>query len=373
MEHGNLTRCVSLSKFHFQGPCRLIECFDNELIPFGVNERMKYQTGITRVEIITVAVILLISAGLLLPWIYNQRGRSQRTFCESRQMVIAKGLFVKSVDTPFFPGFREVQATLDNGVNVETSWVFPLLPYVHPLGTELAEEMKLKKAAELSQSESIDLYRTGPYAKLYSKFGPGGNLSGDKISDYVVELVCPASGKAPTADVRQPLSFVVNCGMPDVKSEKGPLDHRANGVFFDRVGGSTLMNLDFLLEHDGLETTLMLSENLDAGQSFDVDEHQVGFVWIDSFSGEVAERDNQRLLGINRPNPGPISMKSARPSSQHDGGVNVAFCDGSTTFLSEEIDYLALVHFMTSASDQVKVAGSNEWVKEPYRIPLGRE
>jgi prepilin-type processing-associated H-X9-DG protein len=37
----------------------------------------------------------------------------------------------------------------------------------------------------------------------------------------------------------------------------------------------------------------------------------------------------------------------ARPSSQHGGGVNVAFAGGSATFLREDIDYQVYIALMT--------------------------
>ena len=332
---------------------------------------MKSKSGITRAEVVTMTVILIVLLGLLMPWVYNSRVKSQRTFCESRQMVVAKGLFLRSVDTPSFPGYREIQATLGTQEPVATSWVFPLLPYIHPLGSEIAEEIKHRQASDLSMSDNIDLFRTGPYAERYKDFGNQGDSPGSKITDYVVELVCPELKKSADESSEQPLSFVVNCGMPDQRTSQGPADHLANGVFFDRLGGADLMKLDFLLEHDGLETTLMLSENLDAGSLFDTQEHQVGFVWIDSFVDQVAQRDDSRLLGINAKIEGKTSLRSARPSSDHPGGVNVAFCDGSTMFLNEQIDYLVFVHYMTTASQEVRVAGSTRFAKEPYRLSGG--
>ena len=82
--------------------------------------------------------------------------------------------FLRSVDTPSFPGYREIQANLGDQQRVATSWVFPLLPYIHPLGSEIAVEMKNGQAAELSRSDNLDLFRTGPYAARHRDFGNQG-------------------------------------------------------------------------------------------------------------------------------------------------------------------------------------------------------
>ena len=94
--------------------------------------------------------------------------------------------------------------------------------------------------------------------------------------------------------------------MGDHRDQKNPVvpfrppDHLANGVFFDQTKPDQKMNLDFLYENDGIENTLLLSENLNAGFCFDTHESSIGFVWIDSFKNGIAARDDQALLGINQ-------------------------------------------------------------------------
>ena len=324
--------------------------------------------GISRAELITVVVVAVVIVGLLLPWIINRRGLSQRSFCELRQIGVSKGLFLHAVESPTFPGYREIQAILPGEKLVETNWVFPVLPYVHPLGSEIADRIKDAKIQELESADDRELLGDSRYRQIYDNFGPRGELAGKKVSDYIVELVCPESGKMPTAELPQPISFIVNCGMPDRKTDQGPLDHLSNGVFFDRVGGSALMSLDYLTNNDGLQETLLLSENLDTGQTFDASENLVGFVWIDSEVDGIADRDPQRLLGINQRASEAKGYALSRPSSFHSGGVNVAFADGSTKFLSEKIDYLAYVQYMTASGYEVKVAGSDDNAKDPYRL-----
>ena len=37
----------------------------------------------------------------------------------------------------------------------------------------------------------------------------------------------------------------------------------------------------------------------------------------------------------------------ARPASSHGGGANVAFCDGHSQYLRDDIDYVVYVQLMT--------------------------
>ena len=150
-------------------------------------------------------------------------------------------------------------------------------------------------------------------------------------------------------------------------------DFLANGVFFDRISGGEIMDLDYLYSHDGLTDTIMLSENLNAGECFDTSEEKVGFVWIDSFTKSddgtlLPTLDTTRLLGINQKSNEASSIKLARPSGNHVDGVNVAFCDGSTKFLNSNIDYVAYVHFLTSSCYEVRNSMTGELAAPPYRL-----
>lgn len=334
--------------------------------------------GFSRSELVVTVVIIVVAVGLILPWITRQRGQSQRNFCESRQMVIAKAVFLKAVDSPSLPGYRDIQATIGSQ-NIETSWIFPTLPYIHPLGSELADEIRLSKIEDLVTSDNIDLFRKGEFSSTLKEYGNSGELIGQKVPIYIADLVCPQSERVPKEGDRQPLSYVANCGMPDRKmvdvGNPGTMrpDFLANGVFFDRISGGEIMDLDYLYSHDGLTDTIMLSENLNAGECFDSSEEKVGFVWIDSFTKSddgtlLPALDTTRLLGINQKSNEASSMKLARPSGNHVDGVNVAFCDGSTKFLNSNIDYVAYVHFLTSSCYEVRNSMTGELAAPPFRL-----
>ena len=71
-----------------------------------------------------------------------------------------------------------------------------------------------------------------------------------------------------------------------------------------------------------------------------------GMVWhrfdASGAAGATAAPDLYKINGgrrfVDRMSPGNMHIL-ARPSSAHSGGVNGGFADGSTRFISDEIDY----------------------------------
>ncbi len=162
------------------------------------------------------------------------------------------------------------------------------------------------------------------------------------------------------------LSYVANCGSPN--NIKAP-DFNGNGVFVNCYPSSKDSPQSYpdwkgvtpALIRDGESQTLLFTENLQAGNwnadpapntppaSDEACQRLTGFVFFD---------DDHQGLGTRRINrgkddPGPAtSMEYSRPSSRHPRGVNVAYCGGHVTFLSETIDYDVYRQLMTIDNDK---------------------
>jgi len=213
------------------------------------------------------------------------------------------------------------------------------------------------------------------YKKVYDNYRPlfadlsgtpeAPGLPGQQIDDpdYIEVLVCPSDTQrrigATAADQalrKAPMSYVFNAGRTTASASLPAAPNPADGVFLESgfIGQSDVLN------GDGLGTTLMLGENLDAGSwnVWDWDTstgaptkgHEVEFVWWD------VDNTQWQNHGINaRPTNGTslaTDYRDARPSSNHGGGANFAFCGSNVQFISEEIDYQVLVQLMTSKSSQ---------------------
>lgn len=170
------------------------------------------------------------------------------------------------------------------------------------------------------------------------------------------------------------LSYVVNSGMPDLISPSGsqPSDLKANGVCHDQRPGrfGPLVSLGRDLK-DGASTTILLSENIhrdSAGSASQPGntwlrpaagatnlEQWYGMVWVvdpqnpRSPQASLVDRFNRDTRPESqRDQPYAASgTRFARPASNHPGVFIVAFCEGNTKEISQDIDYAVYQQLMT--------------------------
>ncbi len=265
--------------------------------------------GFTLVELLVVLVIIGMLLALLLSAL-NTGGREpgRRAQCLNNQRQIGLAMQNYEAAHGHFPGY--VNRIGDDPVKerLTVSWVVPLLAYL----------------------ERRDLSR------LWHEGNP-----------TVVEmdlLICPSD---PPEQSEATFSYVVNCGLP------GDSDMLADGVFFNHdVDGEPMLNsLAHISEWDGVQNTLLLSENIQAGLWSDTTEADLGMVWRKS-PGPCSPINECTDVGDR-----PQDLKYARPSSRHGDGVVVIFCDGHGRFLSEDIDYRVYQHLMTPDSRAAGVPG----------------
>jgi prepilin-type processing-associated H-X9-DG protein len=188
---------------------------------------------------------------------------------------------------------------------------------------------------------------------------------GKKTSAYIKMLMCPANLPETIAKGDAPLSYVVNCG------RGSGAERLCDGVFFNHdVDGKPLCaSLKYIADHDGTSTTLMLSENLQAGWWTDTEKADLGMVWWDS-PGDCNNINHCQGAGRRL-----HDIQYARPSSNHKGGVNCAFCDGHTQFLSDRIDYRVYQQLMAPDDKAAGLPGElpkdNQLAhKNPRKEPL---
>lgn len=280
----------------------------------------RIRRGFTLVELLVVIAIIGMLAGLLLPAIQSARSTARRAQCLNNMRNCAMAIIDYESKKQKFPPSYAVQASASG--NVVYNWVPRVLP-------------------NLGRNDLFQLFSNGTLS------------SGTARVDI---LVCPAASPGPAA----PLHFVVNCGRLD--GNAAPVDHSENGVMFSEVTPAvTPSSMSFIARNDGTSNTLLMSENLDAmggtqGANWNqvgASEDMAGLLWSNSASPSVGLN---KLAGQGS-HAGNADY--ARPSSSHGGGFNATFCDGSTRYLSEDIEYRVYALIMTPAGLKAKEPGSN--------------
>ncbi len=311
--------------------------------------------GFTLVELLVVIAIIGTLVALLLPAVQRARESSRRSNCLNniRQLALAATHFETRMRR--YPGlFDELpaqQRQSDNGERF-TTWAVLLLP-------------------DMEHQNVFDLYAKGDVPMP---------------SMYVESYLCPSDGaKIRSGNV---MSYVANAGWATSASNQVP----ANGAFLNRAYDPKAAIMEGHWK-DGRDHTLAFSERTDS-EGYDImgwngyrqasdekgdfiDREVVvnqkydrtwgpAFVWqtqpasCSYINGPlcgcdpidppcVPQSGTGRYLGVSCTFKCNTAMRSpnAKPSSDHGGGVNVAFASGRALFLRDTIDYRVFRALMT--------------------------
>jgi prepilin-type N-terminal cleavage/methylation domain-containing protein/prepilin-type processing-associated H-X9-DG protein len=326
------------------------------------------RVGFTLVELLVVIAIIGTLVALLLPAVQAAREAARSNTC--RNNIKQLQLALTSYDTQLkkLPGYvsevynpngTKTAGIPDQGRRI--SWIVALFPY-------------------MEQNALWD-----EWSKVFTQ---------EPTATEIEALLCPSD---PPEIPGQPwCSYVGNAGRAfsdDVSQIPDPAtENAADGIFFDdnkfgkssspfgpednREGHPRLqMSLGYVQSNDGTSKTIMLSENLHAWYwTYDIaliDNRQVqqlgrnssildtkhifGFVWKNRPS-EIERMNGDRFYDQNKPpsdfnefaQAGEPEYESyGYPSSNHPGGVNMAFCGGQVVFVADSIDPLIYAQLMT--------------------------
>ncbi len=244
----------------------------------------KTRKAFTLVELLVVITIIGMLMALLMPAVQSAREAGRRAVCVNNQKQLSLAMLNFESSRRYFPGWRNRL-----GDDLRASWVVFLFPYM----------------------ERND---------LWNKWMDGNPDQGKVRIDL---MVCPSN--PPTTNVTGSTNnaYVVNTGRASDQ------DNIRWGIFHDQFNHpNARVSLDYISQHDGATTTLLMSEKLNAkGWDYVNDDGytQIGFVWQDDASGQVKNH----------------------VTSHHGGGTVAYFADGHYQFLRDTIDYEVYQAIMT--------------------------
>ena len=343
--------------------------------------------GFTLIELLVVISIIAVLASLIAPAVQSARRAARKMECSSnmRQVGMAMINFASSNNGSLPALSTSINITNANGSGtMAIGWPISILP--------------LLDNAALLKNIKNDAFITSGVATIN---GPSDGVDTIDDTGWIQVFSCPED----IHSYRRPggLSYVVNSGFwsssnwgtPETFTSSATSSgfqqvgaiswdgdgnlfsatdvtvHASTGVIW-RSTSNFQSTIDFVATGDGASTTLLLSENLQAGKWFDFDANSLGFgIRIATGSNQPTAAEFVFNSGVptlqtetttfatpdpaTRPdnwfinhNLGAVPGTSPRPASNHAGGVNVMMCDGSVKFLNESIDKNIYAKLVTS-------------------------
>jgi prepilin-type N-terminal cleavage/methylation domain-containing protein len=349
----------------------------------------------TLVELLVVIAIIGTLVGLLIPAVQGAREASRGMSCRSNLAQLQKALALQESAKKSFPGYinllglKEFNTPGDDDLRVvRAPWTVMVFPYIE-------------------QQALWDVWWAG---RVYFEGGRLDRRSKAQIALFICPSDPPSTTDEPhlsyaanAGDIRRTQGSFAAGYKPDAKSPYQYLgENAANGIFVDmqhlypddfsaQVGHGDIffiwdvihedprhryppaMTMAYLqAKGDGASTTLLLAENsravhwtFDEEAEYTNDSHaadekyQFGFCWEQPeivAAAIAAKTPDIEEMHINGDRGGHESYRSVVelqpkdgfPSSNHPGGVNVAFAGGAVRFLSEDVEPTVYAQLMTS-------------------------
>lgn len=261
------------------------------------------RAGMTLVEVLAVCMIIAILASLTLPAVSRAIGRGRLTRCTNNQYQVAFALLRYDEQFGGIPGWLNVSP---NNANLACAWTVPLLPF-------------------LGRSDVYDMWPTLPN------------------NPTIDTLLCPAN--RPSKSISYPPShYAANVGVSGTNMNDGVFVKLVTVVSGTVNEASNLSpSLQAIADSDGTSTTLAFSEKCAstfAPHTWDFDYTPALVPAAVPFGSGTSVPP---VFGVSGSpvaaviNSGSAAVQDFAPSSPHNDGVVVAYCDGHTGFLSNKL------------------------------------
>ena len=339
----------------------------------GTKQKRQNRNGFSMLELLVVLTVVGILVALTLPAIYSTRRPSRKLSClyNMKNVGLAVVNFSSGANSEL-PLLVDPNMTIDpDGTNAnahwdDLSWCTTILPFLDSVGFRQRWDATASAAsingADPSALIALNKIRFPDFSCPDDQFSTDqGALSYAVNVGYVT-----ANYNTRGDESHHPDSIDGGLDGDTMTAADVPMKF-ASGVFWRPH--ESRMSLDFISEGDGMTQTLMLSENLQAGEWADQDTGSLGFgvdmqgiltgpsLNLPSGFNLRTARTDSRISSNLKAGKG----QAWRPSSNHPSGiVNVIFCDGSGKSLSPKMDPGIYARLLTPAGQRYDQAPVDE-------------
>jgi prepilin-type N-terminal cleavage/methylation domain-containing protein/prepilin-type processing-associated H-X9-DG protein len=308
--------------------------------------------GFTLVELLVVIAIIGVLMGLLLPAVQSAREAGRRVTCTNNQYQIALAATRFNDANGFLPGYLNPSPNLAETVtsggvrtyNNCVSWPVVILPFM----------------------ERRDIFNSW--------------ANGTYTAPYISNFVCPST--PPDSNTNPTIAYVGNVGGFDL-----PIPN--TGVLSDALPRSNstpavaALSLDDISSRDGTALTLVFSEEVGTNATallWNAVRTNISGTSVRPQAASFTATPVLPVFGILSPAPatlptrvinsGTSTVTAYAPSSNHPGGVVVAFCDGHTGFLKDSLSANVYAQLLSSNDSGIPTTPANvgnSW-RGTYRV-----
>lgn len=317
---------------------------------------VKHRRGFTLIELLVVIAIIAVLIALLLPAVQQAREAARRSQCKNNMKQIAIALHNYQESFSMFPINGAHSCCTPHVARKPTSWMVMVLPFIdqgplyetYDFTWSMADDPRGAMSANSPNPSNGWVAQQVVPAYICPSDSHDGRMANNRanISNWVMGVnnykgVAGGNWNTGVWDVRQhPLN--PSPGFPLENTRWGRSSNgldRGNGIFF-RGNGFWYSAKERDIK-DGTSTTFMLGEAVPAWCT------HTWWAWYNGVTATCAIPLNAppqcaSAAGVTK-EQGLFNCRTDWPNnysfmSRHDGGGHFALCDGSVTFISDNID-----------------------------------